>query len=140
VVRNDIQDIEPDLEIAQPRHYEIFNNDTGSVAVSFLAADDNAAMQRLEQYRSTHTDAHYRVRRAALAGSTQDLAQRRAQGGEFTGAWRVTVDGEEVHRFSGIDNNQMDANRIIGRAWARDQINQGLLYPSGDIEVTPIMS
>ena len=74
-----------------------------------------------------------------VQGSTQDLAQRRAQVGEFSGAWRVTVDGEEVHRFSGIGNNQMDANRI-GRAWARDQINQGLLYPAGDIEITPIMS
>ena len=71
-------------------------------------------------------------------GSTTDLAQQRAAGG-FTGAWRVTVDGEEVYRFSGIGNNQMDANRV-GREWARNQISQGLLYPAGDIEVTPIMS
>ena len=70
-------------------------------------------------------------------GSTTDLAQQRAAGG-FTGAWKVTVDGEEVYRFSGIGNNQADANRV-GREWARNQISQGLLYPAGDIEIVPIM-
>ena len=76
-----------------------------------------------------------------LPGSTLDLQRQRAQQaqGGFTGAWKVTVDGEEVYRFSGIGNNQMDANRI-GREWARNQISRGLLYPSGDIEVVPIMS
>jgi len=74
-----------------------------------------------------------------IPGSTTDLQQQRQTPGAFTGAWRVTLDGEEIHRFSGIGNNQMDANRI-GRAWARDQINQGLLYPEGEIEITPIMN
>ena len=95
--------------------------------------------------RENNFDGNYQVEPvehddvSPVSGSTTDLAQRRAQGGEFTGAWRVTVDGEEVHRFSGIGNNQMDANRI-GREWARSQISQGLLYPAGDIEITPIMS
>lgn len=56
----------------------------------------------------------------------------------FTGQWKVTLDGEEIHRFGGIGNNQMDANRV-GREWARNQIRQGLLYPAGDIEVFPVM-
>ena len=77
------------------------------------------------------------VRPAPAAGSTADLQQQRAAGG-FTGAWKVTVDGDEVYRFSGVGNNQMDANRV-GREWAREQIRQGLLYPAGDIEVLPIM-
>ena len=77
------------------------------------------------------------VRPAPAAGSTADLQQQRAAGG-FTGAWKVTVDGDEVYRFSGVGNNQTDANRV-GREWARDQIRQGLLYPAGDIEVLPIM-
>jgi hypothetical protein len=74
-------------------------------------------------------------------GSTADLAQRRAQGGEFTGAWRVSIDGEEVHRFSGIGNNQGDANRI-GRDWIIGQVRQGTLRPAtyAEIEITPIMS
>lgn len=68
---------------AQQRHYEIVNNDTGQIAVGFLAADDDAAMERVEQYRRTHTDAFYRVRRAAsqqtpIPGSTIDLQQQRA--------------------------------------------------------------
>ena len=79
------------------------------------------------------------VRPAPAAGSTTDLAQQRATPGTFTGAWKVTVDGDEVYRFSGVGNNQTDANRV-GREWARDQIRQGLLYPAGDIEVVPIMS
>jgi hypothetical protein len=91
--------------------------------------------------RENNFDGNYQVEPAeeTQPGIRTDLAQQRATPGTFTGAWRVTVDGEEVHRFSGIGNNQMDANRI-GREWARSQISQGLLYPVGDIEITPIMS
>ena len=67
-----------------------------------------------------------------------DISTSSPSQGSFTGTWKVTVDGEEVYRFSGIGNNQMDANRI-GREWARNQISRGLLYPSGDIEVVPVM-
>lgn len=138
--------------------YEIYNKQTGnSVEDAEGITNDRDALVRLQDYiehgphalqRGQATDmfgirrvggAPVEPIRAAVAGSTQDLQQRRAQGGEFTGAWRVTLDGEEIHRFSGIGNNQMDANRI-GRAWAQDQIRQGLLYPAGDIEITPIMS
>jgi hypothetical protein len=91
--------------------------------------------------RENNFDGNYQVEpvEETLPGSTADLAQQRSTPGTFTGAWRVTVDGEEVHRFSGIGNNQADANRI-GTQWAQDQIRQGLLYPAGEIEVTPIMS
>jgi hypothetical protein len=75
-----------------------------------------------------------------LQGSTQDLQQQRSQGG-FTGAWRITIDGEEVHRFGGVGNVQSEANNV-GRQWVLNAIRQGLLNPApgAEIDVLPIMS
>jgi hypothetical protein len=58
----------------------------------------------------------------------------------FTGEWRVIVDGEEVYRFSGVGNNQGDANRV-GQNWILQQIRQGTLTPveGVDVEVLPVM-
>ena len=76
-----------------------------------------------------------------VPGSTTDLAQQRAAGGTFTGAWQVMIDGEEVFRFSGIGNDQGLANQH-GRYWVLGQIRQGTLQPAegAEIEVLPIMS
>ena len=76
-----------------------------------------------------------------VPGSTTDLAQQRAGGGAFTGAWQVMIDGEEVFRFSGIGNDQGLANQH-GRYWVLGQIRQGTLQPAegAEIEVLPIMS
>jgi hypothetical protein len=70
-----------------------------------------------------------------VPGSTNDLAQQRSTPGTFTGAWKIMVNGEEVHRFSGIGNNQSDANRVAVN-WLR---NHGYEHGS-DAEVLPIMS
>jgi hypothetical protein len=68
-------------------------------------------------------------------GSTQDIQQQRAAGGAFTGAWKVLADGQEVYRFSGVGNQQSDANRVAIQ-WLR---NNG--YDQGtEVEVVPIMS
>ena len=65
-------------------------------------------------------------------GSTTDLQQQRASGG-FTGAWKVLDGlGREVYRFSGVGNNQSDANRVAAD-WMR-QNGRG-----GNFEVVPIM-
>jgi hypothetical protein len=72
----------------------------------------------------------------ALPGSTADLAQQRATPGTFSGAWKVLVNGEEVHRFSGVGNNQSDANRVAGD-WLR---NNGRGVSGEGFEVYPIMS
>ena len=76
-----------------------------------------------------------------VPGSTADIQQRRAAGGEFTGSWQVMIDGEEVFRFSGIGNDQGLANQH-GRFWILSQIRQGALQPAegAEIEVLPIMS
>jgi hypothetical protein len=70
-------------------------------------------------------------------GSTTDLAQQRAQGG-FTGAWKIldTDTGQELYRFSGIGNQQADANRV-----AADWLRQNAPEDSDmtQIEVVPVM-
>jgi pyrimidine deaminase RibD-like protein len=72
----------------------------------------------------------------ALPGSTADLAQQRATPGTFSGAWKVLVNGEEVHRFSGVGNNQSDANRVAA-TWLR---NNGRGVSGEGFEVYPIMT
>jgi len=71
-----------------------------------------------------------------IAGSTNDLARQRATPGTFTGAWKIIDnDGNEMHRFSGIGNDQRDANRVATQ-WVQ---NNGYAYGT-EIEVVPIMS
>jgi hypothetical protein len=64
-----------------------------------------------------------------------DIPRQGAAGGEFTGAWRVVDSntGDELYRFSGVGNNQADANRVAGQ-WVRSN------YISAPIEVYPILS
>ena len=69
-------------------------------------------------------------------GSTTDLAQQRATPGTFTGAWKIVdSDGNELHRFSGIGNQQRDANRVATQ-WLTDN---GFSY-GADVTVLPIMT
>jgi hypothetical protein len=64
------------------------------------------------------------------------LAQQRATPGTFSGAWKVLVNGEEVYRFSGVGNNQSDANRVAAQ-WLR---NNGRGVSGEGFEVYPIMT
>ena len=91
-----------------------------------------------------------------IPGSTLDLQRQRAAAqpeassdqwwdqptgtSGFTGTWRVMIDGEEVHRFSGVGNVQADALRI-GQRWVLNQIRQGQLnpVPGAEVEVVPEM-
>jgi hypothetical protein len=61
-------------------------------------------------------------------------------GNQFSGQWKVMLDGEEVWRFRGVGNDQADANRIA-QTWIQDQIRQGLVSPAegADLEVVPVM-
>jgi hypothetical protein len=71
-----------------------------------------------------------------VPGSTQDIQQRRAAGGEFTGSWQIVDSrGNELHRFSGIGNSQADANRVAAGWLARAGYQDGL-----EVAVVPIMS
>ena len=190
--------------------YEIYNRDTGGVAVAFLARNDDEAIARLDVYRNSHIDASYGVRRARAQTNTNTLrptgpgpweiyrlsdgssvrellntsrpeaeeeARRAlglraeapelygvrtretasnadaAQGGlvdvaprtpttpgqnqqVWTGEWKVLLpNGEEVYRFSGVGNNQADANRVAAQ-WLRDH---GMGVSGEGFEVLPVM-
>jgi hypothetical protein len=91
--------------------------------------------------REYNWDSNYQVEPAEeeatpVQGSTQDLAQQRATPGTFTGAWKIVdSDGNELYRFSGIGNQQRDANRVATQ-WLT---NNGYSYGT-DVTVLPIMS
>ena len=104
--------------------YEIFNRSTDQVYREFYAADDDMARdignRYREELRASSPDAQTSgigLRRAPIPGSTVDLQRQRARqsqriGNEFTGTWRILdANDREIHRFSGIGNNQSDANR-----------------------------
>ena len=55
--------------------------------------------------------------------------------GEFTGQWKVLVNGNEVWRFRGVGNMQADANRVASD-WLRDN---GYSTIGNQIEVYPVM-
>ena len=92
--------------------------------------------------REYNWDSNYQVEPAEeqastpVAGSTADLAQQRMVPGTFTGAWKIVdSDGNELHRFSGIGNQQRDANRVATQ-WLTDN---GYSY-GADVTVLPIVS
>jgi hypothetical protein len=99
----------------------------------------NTGWDTEEEFFSNNSWTATPVRPAPASGSTADLQQQRAAGG-FTGAWKVMVNGREVHRFSGVGNVQADANRV-----AADWLSQngyGTRYNgtnSNDFEVLPVM-
>jgi hypothetical protein len=157
---------EPAQQTRTGINYEIFRGmDRDNVVAAFVAADDQAAMARLERYRREHPGAEYNADRAPVPGSTVDLQRQRAaqqeipevpldieiapprspaqsapSGGQFSGQWKVMIDGEEVWRFRGVGNNQADANRIA-QTWILDQIRNRQLSPvdGADVEVLPVM-
>ena len=56
--------------------------------------------------------------------------------GEFTGQWKVMVNGREVYRFGGIGNSQADANRVAAQ-WLR---NNGMGVSGEGFEVYPVIA
>jgi hypothetical protein len=82
-------------------------------------------------------------------GSTTDLQRQRAAaaqqpapqpaGGEsFTGEWKIVDDstGQELYRFSGIGNNQRDANRVAAN-WLSQNAPDAEMQ---DVGVYPVMN
>jgi hypothetical protein len=97
--------------------------------------DGNYQVEPAEDTVQTGTQDQQQSGLIDVAGSTADLAQQRATPGTFTGAWRVVVasTGEEVYRFSGVGNNQADANSVAAQWQRRSRLDD-------PIEVYPIMS
>jgi hypothetical protein len=107
---------------ANGRQYEIFNPATEQVAVAFLAANDEAALARLEQYQQRHPDDPFIVRTdngVEIVGLDIPMAQGRAATSS-TGQWKI-VDGlnRELWRFHPAENTRAKANEIAA-VWARE--------------------
>jgi hypothetical protein len=137
--------------------YELYDRTTNAVIDTFPARNDDEARIRLDDYRQhgagqSNPD-NFGVRRGPgvrasdaqqyIPGSTMDLQRQRAAqapaqpqpAGEFSGLWKVLVNGEEVYRFGGVGNVQSDANRVAAD-WLRRN-GQGV---SGEgFEVVPVM-
>jgi hypothetical protein len=142
-------DVQLDTEVTSPTGQWKILDGLGREVYRFRPAHNNETKAKelaAAWAREYNWDGNYKVmpvghndpepQSTPVPGSTQDLQQQRAAGGAFTGAWKVLdADGNEIYRFSGIGNNQSDANRVAVN-WLR---NNG--YEHGtDISVVPIMS
>ena len=103
--------------------YEMFNRGSGIVMRTFYAANDEMALDMGNRYRE-QAMAEFGLDRSTIglrASREQPAAQTTQQqpGNTFTGTWRILDNNDrEIHRFSGVGNQQGDANRIA-MAWLR---------------------
>jgi hypothetical protein len=115
------------------KQYQV--RDASGYSMLVTARNTNAAMQWA---RDNYPDRFRNVTDVVLydnpvPGSTANLQQQRAAGG-FTGAWKlVDGSGRELYRFSGIGNQQADANRVA-QQWLEQH------RYTGAVDVLPIMS
>ena len=152
-----VTDIEPDISTSSPRTdrpfvWKVIGSSESPYqrqGVEVVASSEVEAMKKARQQWNLNTSGSTEedffrtngwtatpVRPAPAQGSTTDLQQQRATPGTFTGAWKIIDnDGNEMHRFSGIGNNQRDANRVAIN-WLT---SNGYAYGT-EIEVVPIMS
>ena len=125
-------------------NYEVIDRSNNRSVFKFIANTPQEAARKygqvLDVFGFPHDTENYGFREIARPGSTLDLQRQRVSAGDFTGQWKVMIDGEEVYRFGGAGNNQGDANRIA-REWIRQQIARGTLNPSDDADITvvPVM-
>jgi len=126
-------------------NYEVVDRSNNRSVFKFIANTPQEAQRKygqvLDVFGFPHDTENYGFREIALPGSTLDLQRQRVAAGDFTGQWKVMIDGEEVYRFGGAGNSQGDANRIA-REWIRQQISRGTLNPAdnADITVVPVMN
>ena len=125
----------------ETQDYKLYRTADHSTVYTFQASSlEDARQKAFDWLESQGVDRRgYGLARmdqsAPAQGSTSSIQQQRAIPGTFTGAWKVMADGEEVYRFSGVGNQQSDANRVAIQ-WLR---NNG--YDQGtEVEVVPIMS
>ena len=138
-------DIEPDISSRNltprgPGPWEVYRISDGTSVAELGHTNRSAAETEAQAIISQRREAPelygVRTQSSVAAGSTTDLQQQRATPGTFTGAWQIIDnDGNEMHRFSGVGNNQRDANRVATQ-WVQ---NNGYAYGT-EIEVVPIMS
>jgi hypothetical protein len=124
---------QPTQQPAPQREYHIYLRSSNFPVVGFQAANDEAAMERLEQYRQQHPAINVGVRRG---GSPASAGIEQPAAGEFTGQWQIRDNtGRVLHTFGGIGNNQADANRAALRWLTSNGYGSGT-----EVDVTPEMS
>ena len=119
--------------------WQIFDRSDNTVVVEFLAPSREHAIQKFHDYlaRFNLNRLNYILRRSSEGQEQPNLPSpgSRQTTGEFTGEWKVMVDGREVYRFSGVGNSQADANRVAAH-WLR---NNGMGVSGEGFEVYPVM-
>lgn len=110
--------------------------DASGYSMLVTARNTSAAMQWA---RDNYPDRFRNVTDVVLSEPNQTQAPAQPSG-QFSGQWKIMLDGEEVYQFGGVGNNQADANRIA-QTWIQDQIRRGLVSPAegAEIEVLPVM-
>ena len=153
-----VTDIQPDITPVSPRTDRPFvwkvqgtNSPYQRQGIEVIASSEFEAMQKARQQWNLNIGGQteqefYRhggwiatpVRPAPVQGSTQDIQRHLATPGAFTGAWKIvdTDTGQELYRFSGIGNQQADANRYAAN-WLRQNGPED--SDMTQIEVVPIM-
>lgn len=120
--------------------YALFNRETDQVYRTFYAANDEMAIEIGNRYREELKAANPGVGIGLRRVPGQDAATQAPQaqqqpGNEFTGTWLVKdANNRVIHRFSGIGNNQGDANRI-----AMQWLRQNPAEMRDGLEVVPEM-
>lgn len=107
--------------------YEIIERRTMRPVFRFGANSEQEAARKYRDWLAGNNlpedteDYGWRPIEGTGSGSSQTAQPPRSQaGGEFSGAWKIVDDtGREVHRFSGVGNSQVDANRVALR-WIVD--------------------
>jgi hypothetical protein len=122
--------------------WNIVNTTTGETIGSVTAPDQRSADSAAERfiYQWTQTtgydeDDDYEVQLAQPATAPRTLTTPGQPQQQFTGEWQVLdPEDREIYRFSGVGNNQSDANRVAMN-WLRQ--NPGRMQAG--VTVVPVM-
>ena len=144
-------------------NYEVIDRRTQQPVFKFIANTEQDAARKYSQYLDVmmlpQETEDYGFREIALPGSTLDLQRQRADQYQsvpipgvtdveldiplaqqpsqqtFTGEWKVVdPQGREIYRFSGVGNNQGDANRV-----AIQWLQRNPRHMQDGVEVLPVM-
>jgi hypothetical protein len=138
---NDVAISRIDRTTSNQRSYDIIRGmDPNDIVTTFMANDDSAAIARLDQYSREHPGAEYNVQ---LHNDIQEVPldievnyPQPTSGNDFTGWWKIVdSNGNELYRFNGVGNAQIDANRV-----ARDWITRHPEHAHAGLNVVPIMA
>jgi hypothetical protein len=102
----------PEPEQKEPNWY-ISDSDTGQVIQKYYAANSNDAYEYLQRWKAENGGGDHLKYAKIMPGQEPGTTNTVQAGGEWTGQWIIQDgNGQELHKFGGIGNNQSDANRF----------------------------